>query len=230
MTGRELLRVAHVVVFAVWFGTDLATFHLSRKVLDRSIDVGARRVVAGAMLGVEVLARLCLPSMLAIGLSLAIDGGMVDGVDGAGPIVAIWMLTAVWVVLVWTIHLRSHRGAGGELSDRLAMVDLVLRGAVCVVLWVVALWSLVTDGPLIGEWLAAKVLFFAFIMSCGIAIRFLLRPFAAAFGRLVAEGSNDATEAAMASSIRRAQPLVGAIWLSLVSAAVLGVLRHVPWR
>lgn len=229
MSLYEVLTVAHVVVFAIWFGTDLATFQLSRKVLDRSIEVPARRVVAGAMLGVEVLARLCLPTMLALGLSLAIDGGYVD--VARGWMAAIWVLTVAWVGLVWTIHLRSHRGQGGELSGQLAMVDLVLRGAVCLALWIGAIWSLVDEGgPFPSSWLAAKVVFFAVIMSCGITIRFLLRPFAAAFGRLVAEGSNDETETDMAVAIRRSQPLVGVIWLSLLSAALIGVVQRLPWQ
>lgn len=229
MSLYETFTVAHVVVFAIWFGTDLATFHLSRQVLDRSIEVTTRRVVAGSMLGVEVLARLCLPTMLALGLSLAIEGGYLD--VARGWMVAMWLLTAAWVALVWTIHLRSHRGGGGELSGRLAVVDLVLRGTVCLGLWVSAIWSLASDGgPFPTSWLAAKVLFVALIMSCGITIRFLLRPFSAAFGRLVSEGSNDETEAAMAAAIRRSQPLVGVIWWSLLSSALIGVLQRLPWQ
>lgn len=231
MSRLDLLRVGHVLVFAVWFGTDLATFHLSRKLLDRSVDVGARRVLAGAMLGVEVLARLCLPTMLALGLSLAVELGAVDGWSGTGPLVAIWLVAVAWVAMVWTIHVRSHRGAGGELSDRLALVDLVLRSAVCLALWVAGLASLIGDGgPFLGDWVAAKVVFFALVMSCGIAIRFVLRPFSGAFARLVAEGSNDVTERAMADCIRRAQPLVGTIWLGLLSAALVGVLQRLPWQ
>ena len=229
MTFYEFLKVAHVVVFAVWFGTDLATFHLSRKVIDRSIEVPTRRVLAGAMLGVEVLARLCLPTMLALGLSLAIEGGYVGA--ASAWIAVIWVVTAGWVAMVWTIHLQSHRGQGGELAGRLAHVDLALRSLVCLGLWVAAVWSLaVDDGPFASSWLAAKVLLFALIMTCGIAIRFLLRPFSAAFGRLVSDGSNDETESTMAAAIRRAQPLVAVIWFSLLSATVIGVLQRLPWE
>lgn len=229
MNLYESLKVAHVVVFAVWFGTDLATFYLSRKVVDASIEVPARRVVATAMLGVEILARLCLPTMLALGLSLSIEGGHLN-LD-RGWIAAIWVATAGWVTMVWTIHLQSHRGQGGELAGRLALVDLGLRSVICASLWITAIWSLsVDDGPFTPPWLAAKVLLFAVIITCGIAIRFLLRPFAAAFGRLVADGSNDATESAMSLAIRRAQPLVGAIWFCLLGATVLGVLQRLPWE
>ena len=226
MTQQQLFLIGHVVVFGVWFGTDIATFILSRRVLDPSIDLVARRGLAGAMTSIEVIARLCLPTMLALGLSLSVGAGLLDLADGW--IAVIWILTAAWLWLIWTVHRAS---GASELSSRLAMVDLVVRSVLCIGLWVAGIVSLVSGaGPFVGDWLGVKVLLFALIMTCGIAIRFLLRPFAAAFGALVAQGSTPDRESALAGSLRVAQPLVGVIWGSLLVATVLGVTRMLPWQ
>jgi hypothetical protein len=222
----QIYLVGHIAVFGAWFGTDIATFVLSRRVIDPGLDLEARRGLAGAMTSVEVIARLCLPAMLALGLSLAIDGGYLSAARAS--IAAVWALAAAWIALVWMVH----RGSGGaELSGRLAMVDLVVRSIVCLGLWTAGVWSWVSgDGPFVGDWLAAKVVLFALIMSCGILIRFQLRPFAAAFGDLMAHGSSPEREAALSSSIRRAQPIVGVIWLSLLAATALGATQSLPWQ
>lgn len=223
MTLYQFLLVAHIAVFGVWFGTDLATFFLSTKVLDPDLEVGTRRVMAGSMMSVEVLARLSLPTMLALGLSLSIESGLLDLPRVWIPLFGLGALC--WVTTVWTIH----RSGGGELGTQLANVDLAVRITVCVGLWVTGLWSAFGSGPFLSQWLGAKVTLFALIMTCGIAIRFLLRPFAGAFTALVAEGPSPAREAAMSAPVQRARPLVVVIWASLLSATVLAVTQNVPW-
>ena len=226
MTSLELYLIGHVVVFGIWFGTDIATFILSRRVLDPSLDMISRRGLASAMTSIEIIARLCLPTMLALGLSLAMTQGLLDVSTGLVPV--IWVAAIAWLALIWTVHSRS---GASELDSRLAMVDLVVRSVICVVLWIVGVWSLVSGtGPFLKDSLSVKVLLFALIMTCGITIRFLLKPFATAFGDLVANGSSPPCEAALAASLRRAQPLVGVIWVSLLAATALGVTGMLPWE
>ena len=226
MTAYDWFLIGHVLVFGIWFGTDVATFILSRRVLDSSLEVVSRRGLAGAMVSIEVIARLCLPTMLALGLSLSIDGGLLDVPQGW--IAVVWVVAVVWVALVWTVH-RSD--GASELGSRLALADLGLRSVICVALWIAGIWSLVGgDGPFLKDSVATKVVLFAVIMSCGIAIRFLLRPFGTAFGELVRSGSTPEREAAVARSLRGAQPLVGVIWFCLLSSVVLGVAGMLPWE
>ena len=224
MTLHQLLLVAHIAVFGVWFGTDVATFTLSRRVLDPSLEVGTRRTLAGAMMSIEVIARLSLPVMLALGLCLAVDGGLLDLPRWTIGLFA--ALGLVWSGTVWTIH----RAGGGELGSTLSTVDLVVRSLVCVALWVTGIMSAVGgDGPFVGQWLGAKVTLFAVIVTCGIAIRVMLRPFAGAFAALVADGSSPEREAAAAAPVRRAQPLVVVIWACLLGSLLLAVTQSVPW-
>jgi hypothetical protein len=224
VTLTDVFLVAHIAVFAIWFGTDVATFSLSRRVVDPTMDVSSRLVIARAMISIEVIARLCLPTTLALGLSLWISAGLadVDPSSQGGLLVAIWIAIALWVGLVWAIH----RQEGGELATRLASIDLVVRTLVCAVLFVAAIVSLVGDGgPFLQSWLAVKVVAFALIMSCGIAIRFILKPFSVAFAALVSGGSTPEREKSMTSAIQLAQPFVAVIWLSLLTATALAVIQ-----
>lgn len=226
MTLRDVLLLGHIVVFGIWLGTDIATFLLSRKVLDPRVELSSRRALAGAMTGIEVIARLSLPTMLALGVALAVNNGAFD--LPLWTIGGVFVPTVLWLALIWKVHVSS---GDAELASSLAMVDLVVRSVVCLGLWVAAVVSLAgSDGPIYADYLSGKVLLFAVIMTSGIAIRFALRPFAAAFGDLVANGSNDQREARLGASLRVAQPLVGVIWLCLVGASLLAVVKALPWE
>lgn len=209
MALAEWLLVLHVVVFALWFGTDLATFTLSRRVVNP--DQSSRAVLAGAMMSIEVFARLCLPLALGTGVLAAEERGWID--IGSWSVV-LGVACAAWSGAVWSIH-RGH--------EELVRPDLVVRSLVAVTAWVVGIGSLVGDSFLPTEWLGVKMLCFATIVSCGIAIRFQLRPFGPAFAAIAASGSTPELEAVVTRSIRRAQPFVVLIWASLLVAATMGV-------
>jgi hypothetical protein len=225
----DWLVIGHVVVFAAWFGTDLATFYLSGRVLDPALDLPVRGAVASAMMGVEVIARLCLPTMGALGISLAVERGYLDVTRGV--LIPLWVVTALWVGMVWTIHRSARAGAHGELASTLALVDLSVRSVVAITLWTLGLMTVLAadGGPFSVDWMGAKVLLYALIITSGIVIRFLLQPFGPAFGALMAGEEPERNEAAMNRSLNRARPFVLVIWASLLSAAALGVLGRFPW-
>jgi len=213
MDRSEWLLVAHIVVFAAWFGTDLATFTLSRRVVSSSTAPASRAAIAGAMMSVEIFARLCLPLAFGTGVLTAEERGWIDWGWVAG---AIGVVAPLWSIAVWLIH----RG-----STVLARLDLWWRSAVAVGVWVAAIASLVNDDPVGVRWLAVKLVCFAVIITSGIVIRFVLRPFSVAFGQILAEGSTPEREAIVAGSIRRAQPFVVVIWASLLVAAAMAVAQ-----
>lgn len=221
MDRSQWLLVAHVVVFAIWFGTDLATFTLSRRVVSPTTTPQIRAAVAGGMMSVEIFARLCLPLAIGSGVLTAEDRGWIDWgwISGAVGIAA-----PLWSIAVWVIH-----ASGPRIARRVASVDLIWRIAVAATLWVLAIWSLAAnpDGPVSTRWLAVKLLCAAVIVSSGIAIRFLLRPFNTAFAEVLADGSSPEREATIADSIRRAQPFVVLIWAGLLVAATMGIAQPV---
>jgi len=213
MDRSEWLLIAHVVVFAAWFGTDLATFTLSRRVVSSSTAPASRAAIAGAMMSVEIFARLCLPLAFGTGVLTAEERGWIDWGWVAG---VLGVVAPLWSVAVWLIH----RG-----STVLARVDLWWRSLVAVVVWVAAISSLASDDPIGVRWLAVKLVCFAVVITSGIVIRFVLQPFSVAFGQILAEGSTPEREAIVAGSIRRAQPFVVVIWASLLVAAAMAVAQ-----
>jgi hypothetical protein len=220
MTLSQLFIALHVIIFAAWFGTDIATFTISRKVVSPDQSPQTRLVLAGVMLQIEVFARLCLPTMLGTGMFLAQRGGYVNWASWFQ-----WLALGVglaWAGWVWRIYKAGH----GTVSNSLIRFDLGWRFALAALLFGVGILSLITgDSPVGSRWLALKICLFATVLSCGIAIRFLLRPFSAAFGAIVAEGSTPERESALQAAIARAQPFVMVIWTCLLLAAVLGVAK-----
>jgi len=213
MDRSEWLLIAHIIVFATWFGSDLATFTLSRRVVSSSTAPASRAAIAGAMMSVEIFARLCLPLAFGTGVLTAEERGWIDW----GWVAAvIGVVAPLWSIAVWLIH----RG-----STILARVDLWWRSAVAVGVWVAALASLASDVPIGVRWLAVKLVCFAVIITSGIVIRLILRPFSVAFGQILSDGSTPEREAIVAGSIRRAQPFVVVIWASLLVAAAMAIAQ-----
>lgn len=220
MSAAQWGIVAHVIVFGAWFGTDLATFALSRRVVNSSIEPSARLVLASAMMSVEVVARLCLPCTLGTGVFIAQQLGWVSWPSWIG--IAALIAAASWAGLVWTIHRSGEQAIGA----RLTRIDLAIRSVICAGLWAIVVWSSATDnGPVRVNWLILKVALFALVMTCGISIRFLLRPFSAAFGAIVANGSTPEREIQLQRAIRTAQPFVVVIWASLLTATLMGLVK-----
>ena len=218
----DALLIAHIAVFGAWFGTDLATFYLSRQVLDATVVVPTRAHLAKVMLGVEVIARLCLPTTLVLGLTLSIDLGYVSWQQWW--IFPIWLAGVLWVAMVWAIH--RDGGTGGPATS-LTGLDLWLRTLVCLAVLAAGVATVVADVPFTGVWLGVKLLAFGTIMAIGIRVRFLLRPFAASFARLVSAGSSPEAESAVRRALRRAYPYVISIWVMLLLAVSMGVIKPV---
>jgi hypothetical protein len=74
-------------------------------------------------------------------------------------------------------------------------------------------------------WLAAKLLIFAFLVFCGLMIRVGMPPFIEGFRALVANEVTPGTDARMQASLGRMRPWVLAIWVGVLAAAVLGVVK-----
>ena len=75
-----------------------------------------------------------------------------------------------------------------------------------------------------GEhWAQAKVVLFALLVSCGIAIRINLKPFVPAFLQMMDGSGGDAANATMARCITRCRPWVWLIWAGLFTSAALGI-------
>jgi hypothetical protein len=132
-----------------------------------------------------------------------------------------WMVGLLWTGLVWDAHineqtLRAARERRVEfgLKIALALFYLWLGGT-----------SLATGAPLTGAWLGAKALLFGLIFGAAMMIDAAYRPVGAQLGRLLREGSSDATEMPLLATMNRARLWVWTVYLLLLVTAYLGVAK-----
>ncbi len=218
MIEHKLWLLLHVLLLVYWLGTDLAVFYASGRVLDRTQAPAARAMAARLMLAMDMVPRSAMPLMLAVGMTLA---ARVWWPSLQPFLVWIWLTTAIWLALAWASHLVKTEPAGRwvKRADTLLRVGVI---AICLG-YVIRHWG---DAGA-QHWLLLKLLIFALLIICGLAIRWFLRPFGPAFGQIVAGQGDANVEQQLTRSIALVKPFVLLIWLGLVVAAWLGISKTI---
>jgi hypothetical protein len=216
MNEYLLLKFLHIVAFVYWLGGDLGTFLASKQVVNRELSPESRHVALKIMLACDMGPKLAMPLILPLGLHLAWLGGSL-AVPG-GVIAAAWLLSLYWFAVVMVLYLNE----GAPFTAKLSQLDFWFRIAVVIALLAFAGNALVTGTGITASWAAWKVILFAAMVSCGIAIRINLKPFVPAFGDLMTNGPSESNNSAMENSIQRCRPYVWLIWAGLFTNAALG--------
>ena len=215
----------HLLLLTYWLGADLGVFYSSRYVLKPELTPASRAVALKIMAWLDVAPRLCLVLFLPSGVTLMALDDYGKDIFAGWPLVGVWAAGLAWLGLVLADHVL-HESPLHALVRRL---DLLVRFAVVIGLLGSAAYALVADSPFgvdtNPKWLGGKVALYAVAVGCGIAIRFRLRPFPAAFGRLLTSGSSPEVEHDLRGAIVGSQPYVAAIWLCVLGSAVLGVVK-----
>ena len=212
-----LLGYVHIVAFVYWLGGDLGTFLASRHVVRRDLGAEARRVALKIMMACDQGPRLAMPVTFVVGYQMAVLRGFL-----ASPA---WLTAVVWIVgLAWFANvLILQRHEGKPFAMRLAALDFRFRLVVIVLLAAAAGYGLLGAGYLADDRIGWKMLVFAGLMGCGIAIRWHLRPFGPAFASLGSDHGNAAANDTVERSVARCLPYVAGIWIGLFVNAALGV-------
>lgn len=217
MNEYLLLKFAHVIAFVYWLGGDLGTFIASRYVVDDRIGSEARAIALKIMLACDQGPKLAMPLILPLGIHMAVISGLMQ--IPAWALILVWLLAAVWLGNVLILYFNE----GKPFTRRLSKADLVFRIAVVIALSGLALTGF-GEASLIGAtWVSWKLLVFAALVACGIAIRINLKPFVPAFVKLMSEGPSESVNAAMRDSVARCQPFVWTIWAGLFLNAAIGL-------
>ncbi len=215
MTTYLVLKYLHLIAFVYWLGGDLGTFIASRQVINPALGPQARQAALGIMLACDMGPKLAMPLIQPLGLHMA-------AISGALPLpglalALVWAASIYWFTVVLVLYLNE----GKPFTARLAQLDLYFRIAVVLALLAWA-GSLLLQGEG-AAWAATKVIVFALMVCCGIAIRINLKPFVPAFVKMMSEGASSETDAAMAGSVQRCRPWVWCIWGGLFLNAALGL-------
>ncbi len=219
MDSQAVWIFLHVALLVYWLGADIGVFYSSLQVIKPEHPPETRAAIVKVLTFVNYFPATASILMLPVGLQLA------AGVD-ASPVTGAW-LVLVWLgALAWlAITHSSAKRRGTPVGQQLANLDLAIRVVLILVLGAAALVSLAGDDPFKANWLALKVLLYAYILICGLGIRFSFASFGPAFRRLMSEGSTPETEAALKRPVVIVKPWVLALWGGLVVMALIGIAQ-----
>lgn len=211
------LVFVHLLLFVLWLGADVGVFVLGQHFRKRKIyTLDQRLALLKLLVEVDMVPRTAWALMVPISLSVVAMGGF-----WAVPswlLIAAWAIGAFWIWLVWDAHFhdqtpRAARDRRIEFWLKIALAAFYLGlGAV----------SLLHGEPLAGTWLALKALMFGIIFAAAIMIDVAFKPVGPQLGRLIGEGSSDATEIPLLRTMNRTRIWVWIVYLLLLVTAFLG--------
>ena len=218
----QLFVFAHLLLFVLWLGADVGVFLLGQHFRKRQTYTLDQRIALLKLLVlVDMVPRSAWALMVPLSLTVVDLGGY-----WAVPLwlsVAAWAIGLFWLFLVWDAH--NH-----DMTPRAAR-NRAIEGWLR---WIVGgfyLWlggqSLLTGTPLTLDWLAWKALLFGVIFVAAIMIDVTFKPVGAQLTRVLEEGSSDATELPLLSTMNRTRIWVWTVYLLLLATAFLGNVKPI---
>jgi hypothetical protein len=218
ITSFELLQYLHVFLFVFWLGPDVAVYAWSRKV----VEAGAspeQRVVAGQMMALaDFIPRAAISLMLTVGGLLSEYVGLTHPWWQMAGII---LLGPVWLglVLVGIVRDGTPRGATAQ------QLESWLRWALIVLIPLSVAYSTATGRLALAPYVGAKLLLFAAVLLFGYLLRARLAPLRQGLAGLAATGPSPSLDERMRVALVHSRPYTVAIWVALLAAAFLGVLK-----
>ena len=216
---RTLVFV-HLLLFVLWLGADVGVFVLGQHFRKRrQYTLEQRLALLKLLVAVDMTPRTAWALMVPISLTLAVAGGW-----AALPtwVVAVaWAIGAVWLFLVWDAHLHDQTPRAAR--DR--RLEMPIKLAVMLGYLGLGVWSLVHGTPILAAFAAWKALLFGLIFAAAIGIDWQFKPVGPQLGRLITEGSSDATELPLLRTMNRTRLWVWTVYLLLLATAWLGVVK-----
>jgi len=218
ITTYELLQFLHVFLFVFWLGPDVAVYVWGRKVVETAATP-EQRVVAGQMMDkVEYIPRMAISLMLTAGGLLSEYVGLEHPWWQMAGIV---LLGPVWLGLVLVAIIRDGT-PGGATARRL---EDALRWLLIVAVPLSVAWSTTTGRLALAPYVGAKLMLFAAILIFGQLLKARLVPLRAGLAELASAGPSPELDDRLRSSLLRSRPYTVAIWIALLAAALLGILK-----
>jgi hypothetical protein len=213
------LVYVHLLLFVLWLGADVGVFLLGQHFRKRTVYTLDQRIALLKLLViVDLTPRTAWALMVPLSLTISLVGGWWPVWP---PVVWIsWGVAAFWLWLVFDAH--AH-----DMTPRAARNrkwESWLRYVLCAGYLVLGAESVLTGHPIPQSWLAWKALLFGFIFAAAIMIDVSFKPVGPQLGKLLTEGSNDATEVPLRATMDRTRYWVWCVYLLLVVTSYLGVV------
>ncbi len=218
VTSYELLQFLHVFLFVFWLGPDVAVYVWSRKTAEEGASA-EQRIVAGQMMTlVDFIPRAAISLMLTVGGLLSEYVGLTHPWWQMAGIV---LLGPVWLGLVLVGIFRDRTPFGATARQ----LESWLRWALIVAVPLSVAYSTITGRLAVAPYVGAKLLLFAAILLFGHLLRARLAPLRQGLLELAASGPSPGVDQSMRASLASSRPYTAAIWVALLMAALLGVLK-----
>jgi hypothetical protein len=218
VTPYEWLQFLHIFLFVFWLGPDVAVYAWSRKAVEANVSA-EQRVVAGQMMAaVDIIPRAAMSLMLTVGGLLSEYVGLLHPWWQMAGVI---LLGPVWLALVLIGFLRD----GTPFGATALRLETALRLVLVIAIPLSVAYSTVTGRLAIAPYVGAKLLLFAAVVLLGLLLRSRLAPVRAGFTELATEGPSATLDAAMRAGLARSRPYTVAIWVALLVAALMGVMR-----
>ncbi|WP_298675238.1 hypothetical protein [uncultured Sphingomonas sp.] len=215
-----VLVFAHLLLFVLWLGGDVGVFILGQHFRKRHrYTLEQRLALLTLLVEVDMVPRTAWALMVPVSLSVVAIAGY--WAMPAWLLVAAWLVGGCWVWLVWDAHLHDQTPRAAR--DR--RIELVLKTGLALFYLALGAISLATRAPLSPQWLATKALLFGVIFVAAIMIDVAFKPVGAQLGRLISEGSSDATELPLLRTMNRTRIWVWVVYLLLLATAYLGLAK-----
>jgi hypothetical protein len=207
----------HLLLFVLWLGADVGVFVLGQHFRKReTYSLQERLTLLKLLVIVDMTPRTAWALMVPLSLSVAKAGGWWDAPSEL--VAGAWVISAVWLFLIWDAHLHDMTPRAARDRKIEFWLKLVITAGY---LWLGAA-SVFTGGPIAPDWLAWKALLFGLIFVAAIMIDVAFKPVGPQLGKLIAEGSSDATEIPLRKTMDTTRIWVWIVYLLLVATSYLG--------
>jgi hypothetical protein len=214
------LVYGHLLLFVLWLGADVGVFLLGQHFRKRTVYTLDQRIALLKLLViVDLTPRTAWALMVPISLTLSYMGGWWDV-----PVVIVWVawaIAAFWLWLVFDAHAHDMTPRAARNRRREGWLRYLLCAGY---LWLGA-QSVLTGYPIAAGWLAWKALLFGAIFAAAIMIDVTFKPVGALLGKLLTDGSSDATELPLLRVMNNTRYWVWCVYALLVVTSWLGVVK-----
>lgn len=218
--GYPTIVYLHLLLFVLWLGADVGVFILGQHFRKRQVySLDQRLALLKLLVIVDLVPRAAWALMVPMSLTVLAAGAWWD--VPAPLLVASWAAAALWLWLI----LDTHKHEGTERAARNRRNETFLKLLLTAFYLWLGVQSLLTGAPLAPLWLALKALAFALIFLAAIMIDAMFRPVGGQLGRLIAEGSSDATELPLRRTMDRTRIWVWVVYALLLVTSYLGSVK-----
>lgn len=214
------LVYAHLFLFVLWLGGDVGVFlagqHFRKKEL---YTLDQRIALLKLLVLIDMTPRTAWALMVPLSLSVVTMGGF----WAVPPVVLTlaWVTGLAWLWLIWDAHFHDMT----PRAARNRKIESWVKAVITVGYLALGVSSLVIGEPLAEKWLASKALLFGLLFLAAIMIDVRFKPVGKQLGKLLAEGSSDATEIPLRRTMDRTRKWVLVVYAMLIVISYLGVAK-----